>query len=533
MDFTPPIVNLGAALPAVIISAWAMGLLIVDLWIPREHKQRTALLALLGVLVALVVAALQWGQSAEAFPGTGMFTLDNFTTANTVIVLLAAGLTILLSVNFLQRVGALHRGEFYVLLLFSATGMILMAAASDLIMVFLALELLSIPLYVLAGLLRPNAESEESALKYFLLGAFASAFLVYGIALVYGATGSTHLAKVVVAVGALAGGTGGAWWPVLLAGTGLLLVGFGFKIAAVPFHMWTPDVYQGAPTPVTAFMSVGAKVGGFAALLRVFLTALPAISWAWWPAVAVIAGLTMIVGNVMALVQPNLKRMLGYSSIAHAGYILIAVAAAGAYPSIAPQALGAALLYLLAYTFTNLGAFAVAIAVEQDAPAYRDNPAADAPPSAPFGSLRGGGQDADKMQTPRGVLIREFAGLGKSHTGLALVMALFMLSLTGVPPTGGFTGKFALFSVAIAAATGAGGPVATGMIVLTLVGVLTSVISAFFYLGVVVTMFMREGQGVASARGLLVVALVVTVLGVLWLGLAPSGVLGLMQGSGW
>jgi NADH-quinone oxidoreductase subunit N len=224
-------------------------------------------------------------------------------------------------------------------------------------------------------------------------------------------------------------------------------------------------------------MSVGAKVGGFAALLRVFLTALPDIAWAWWPAVAVIAALTMIAGNVMALVQPNLKRMLGYSSIAHAGYILIAVAAAGAYPPIAGQALGAALLYLLAYTFTNLGAFAVAIAVEQDAPAYAADPAAGA---------------------PRGVLIREFAGLGKSHTALALDMALFMLSLTGVPPTGGFTGKFALFSVAIAAATAAGGPVATGMIALTLVGVLTSVISAFYYLGVVVAMFMREGR--ASPR---------------------------------
>jgi NADH-quinone oxidoreductase subunit N len=327
---------------------------------------------------------------------------------------------------------------------------------------------------------------------------------VYGIALVYGVAGTTNIRGIGEAI------VGGELDPrALFAAAGLIAVGFGFKIAAVPFHMWTPDVYQGAPTPVTAFMSVGAKVGGFAALLRVFLTAFPAIGWTWWPAVAVIAMATMIVGNVLALVQTDLKRLLGYSSIAHAGYILMAVAAAGANPANAEPALAAALFYLLAYAFTNLGAFAVAIAVELDAPGSA--------PGAP-------------AEAASGTRVRDLAGLGKTHVGLALAMSLFMLSLTGVPPTGGFTGKFALFSAAIGAAAAAPGTAVEGwMIALTLVGVLTSVISAFYYLGVVVTMFMREGEGFATARGALALAVALTVLGTLWLGLLPGTVLAQMH----
>lgn len=504
MDFNPPELNLVAALPALLLSAWALLLLLVDLWIPPERKTTTALLALAGAVGTLAVVLFQWSGAstpAEAFPPTGMFVLDRFTLANTVIALLAAGLTILLSISFLPRM-RVTRGEYYPLLLFSVAGMVLMAAAADLIMVFLALELLSIPLYILAGLLRPRPDSEESALKYFLLGAFSSGFLVYGIALVYGGVGSTRLADIVPQVAALAANTADGRWPILLAGIGLLLVGFGFKVAAVPFHMWTPDVYQGAPTTVTAFMSVGAKVGGFAGLLRVFLTAFPELANIWWPAIALIAMATMIVGNLFAVVQPNFKRMLGYSSIAHAGYILIAVAAAGASPAVAPFALSAALFYLLAYTFTNLGAFGAAIAVEEAATG--DTPPAPGDP-------------------PRGVLIEEYAGLGKTHTWLALAMALFMLSLTGIPPTGGFMGKFYLFGAAVQAVT-AGAPVDAWMVALVITGVVTSVISAFFYLRVVVVMFMREGAGAAVTHGALAVALALTALGTLWLGLLPGSV---------
>jgi len=272
-------------------------------------------------------------------------------------------------------------------LLFSLSGMMLMGMANDLILIFLALELLSIPLYILSGFAWPRLESEESAMKYFVLGAFSSGILVFGIALTYGATGSTALPEVLAAVS-----TNNA---LLLAGGALMIVGFGFKIASVPFHMWTPDVYEGAPTVVTAFMSVGAKVAGFAALIRILMGALPQL------------------GNFVAIAQPNIKRMLGYSSIAHAGYILIAVAASGN----GPDGTSAALFYMFAYLFTNLGAFGVALAVER--------------------------------QQGEGVMIDDYRGLAKRYPWMALAMAFFMLSLTGVPLTGGFAAKFYVFRSAI------------------------------------------------------------------------------------
>ena len=344
--------------------------------------------------------------------------------------------------------------------------MMLMGMANDLILVFVALELLSIPLYILCAFARPRLESEESAMKYFLLGAFSSGFLVFGIALIYGATGATALPAVLAG---LSGGSG-----LGLAGVALLLVGFAFKVAAVPFHSWTPDVYEGAPTVVTAFMSVGAKVGGFAAMMRVFMAAFPNVADTWVPVLAVLSALTMVVGNVAALGQQNIKRMLAYSSIAHAGYIMMAVAAGS------DLGISAALFYMLAYLFTNMGAFALVAAVER-----RDG---------------------------SGLRLEDYKGLAKRHPVIALVLAYFMLSLTGIPPSGGFTGKFFVFQAALEA----------DLLWLTIVGVVTTVVSGYFYLRVVFMMFMFEGEGMIRLRPALGLAVALALIGTLLLGFAPG-----------
>ncbi len=456
-----------AILPPLILAGWGMILLLVDLLIPPERKTTTAWLSLLGPAGALVAVLALWNRPLAGFQG--MVILDPYALFLDLVFIVALALSVPVSLRYLKDRG-IERGEYYSLLLFTTSGMMLMGAAADLIVVLIALELLSIPLYILSGLARPDPASEESALKYFLLGAFSSAFLVYGIALTYGATGTTGLSEIAVALGQ------GSPHPLLLAGVALLLVGFGFKVAAVPFHMWTPDVYEGAPTPVVGFMSVGAKAGGFAALLRIFLFALPGLSGQWAPALALIAALTMILGNVVAVAQQNIKRMLAYSSIAHAGYILMGLAAHNG------QGLSAALFYLLSYAFTNVGAFAVVTAM-----------------------ARKEGEDLSFDQ---------YAGLARRQPGLAAAFTLFMLSLTGIPPTSGFVGKYVLFGAAIGA----------GLYWLAIVGVLTSVISAFYYLRPVVRIYFDEPlrplpQQIAPA---LAVALVVAALGVLGLGLWPA-----------
>jgi NADH-quinone oxidoreductase subunit N len=329
----------------------------------------------------------------------------------------------------------------------------------------------------LTSFARPDFESEESALKYFLLGAFASGFVVYGIALVFGATQTTALAGIVSVLAA-----GEAAPGLMLVGGGMILVGLGFKVAAVPFHMWTPDVYQGAPSAVTAFMSVGAKAGGFAALLRVFIAAFPELSSAWGPIAMVIAALTMAWGNIAAIAQTNIKRMLAYSSIAHAGYILMALPSS-ASPAVAPQAVRAALFYLLGYAITNLGAWGVVVALEKT--------------------------------EGQGLAIDDYAGLGSRRPKLALAMALFMLSLMGMPPTVGFIGKFYLFRAAIDA----------NLIWLALVGVITSLISAYYYLRVIVVMYMRPGEPESRSEGWLNVALWLTALGTIVFGILPGPLL--------
>lgn len=447
--------NLGVALPAISLALGACILLMVDvLFVPKDRKIVTAWLALAGVGVSFIINLLTFNQHGSAF--LGMFVGDGFTNVFNIVILVTAFISILMSVDYLKRT-EIERGEFYSLVLLSVSGMMFMASANNLVMIFVALELLSIPLYVLAAFRVPDVRSEESGMKYFILGAFASAFFVYGSALVYGATGSTSLPEIFTAAQAIAS-TGGSGAFLLLLGAGLILVALGFKVAVVPFHMWTPDVYEGAPTPVTAFMSVGAKAGGFAALLRIMVVGLPTFTIgaqtaaAWQQTFWLIAAATLILGNLVAISQTNIKRMLAYSSIAHAGYVMMAVAAAGT-AGVANSAVQAAVLYLLAYMFTNLGAFGVALAVEKN---------------------DGSGTSLDN-----------FVGLSKSRPTLALMMAVFMLSLTGIPLTAGFIGKWFVFKAAMDA----------GLIPLAIIGVITSVVSAFYYVRVIVNMYLRDGEG--------------------------------------
>ncbi|MDF1499062.1 MAG: NADH-quinone oxidoreductase subunit N [Anaerolineales bacterium] len=468
--------DLLSILPLVIVAGWATILVIIDLFIPKERKGITAALAALGLVAAAVAAILQFGQSKTLFGG--MLLLDGFASFLQILFLGAGLLAIAQAFDYLRR-REIERGEYYTLLMFSISGMMLMSMAGDLIVIFIALELLSIPLYILSGFARPQPVSEEAALKYFILGAFASGFMVYGIALIFGTTATTSLAGILNAFAASPG------VPALaMVGGALVLVGLGFKVAAVPFHMWTPDVYVGAPTSVTAFMSVGAKAGGFAALLRMLIAAFPDAAAAWGPVTMWIAALTMTWGNVAAIAQSNIKRMLAYSSIAHAGYIFMALPSA-AVAGVAPEAVRGALFYLMAYAITNLGAWGVVLAMEK---------------------AEGAGLEID-----------DYAGLGKRRPIMALAMALFMLSFTGVPPTVGFIGKFYLFRAAIDA----------NLIWLALVGVITSLISAYYYLRVVVVMYMRPGEPETQNEPLLNSTVWLAAIGTFVFGVLPSPLLAL------
>lgn len=486
-ELTIPPIDWRVVAQLSIVFGWAAVLLIIDLFVPQSRARVVGYLAIAGLVVAAVAGIPFWGGSAETF--SGMLRLDTYSTTLNWLFLAAAAVVIVYSLNYLPKHG-IERGEYYVLVLFATAGMMLLAQGSDLIVLFLGLELLSITLYVLTGFAYPRETSEESGMKYLLTGAFAGGFIVFGIALIYGATGSLNLAAIgdTLARAALTAED----LIYLYAGAALIVTGFGYKIAMAPFHMWAPDVYEGAPTPVAAFLSVGSKAAGFAALLRFLVEAMGSQWPVWAPALATLAIATLLLGNIGALIQNNVKRMLAYSSIGHAGYMLLGVLAAGAPGGMAGQrGVEAVLLYLLAYMLTNLGAFGVLIALEQRGELAWD--------------------------------IKQFAGLWARRPLLASAMAICLLSLAGVPPTAGFWGKFYVFTAAWQAGFGW----------LTIIGVLTAALAAFYYLRIVAQMFMAEParETPVEADPALRAGLVIATAGILLLGFIPAPAIDLVQRS--
>lgn len=462
-------------LPELMLVGTALFVLLLDLFLHAEQRQWLLWVSLLGVVAAGVANGLIPTQGAPLMQE--MIRFDEISKVLNFVFLLGCGLALVLSADYLVRQG-IARGEYYALVLLSTLGAMFMGSSVDLLMVFLGLETLSIPLYILATFLRRNTSSQEAGLKYFLLGAFSSALFLYGIALVYGATGTTQLSAMAQEKTSL----------LLYAGVGLLLVGLAFKAAAVPFHTWAPDVYEGSPTSATAFMAVAAKAGAFAALLRVFALALPpTLADSWTLLVGVLAVLTMVLGNVVAVVQLNLKRLLAYSSIAHAGYLLIAVASAQSATLMEP-ATSSLLFYLLIYTLMTLGAFGVLLVAE------------------------GKGENLS---------MTDLGGLAIRHPWVAAAMAIFMISLAGLPPTAGFFAKFYVFSAAIQA----------GELGLALIGVLTSVVSVYYYLRVVYYMYMRPAavERPVHISTLALAGIALAAVGVLVLGIYPPLVLGWIQ----
>jgi NADH-quinone oxidoreductase subunit N len=474
-----PAVALGAVAPALIVFAAGLLVLLLDLVPPRASKDHLGGVALGGIVLALLasIGIGLWGYQARGF--RDMVLLDEYALFFHVVICYASALAVLLSLDYLRRQGAAS-GEYYALVLFSTSGMLLLASAGDLLIVFLGIELMSLALYVLAGLFKTRLSSSEASMKYFLLGAFATGFLLYGVALIYGATGSTNLDRIATAAAARPRDT------LLTIGLGLMLVGFGFKISSVPFHMWAPDVYEGAPTPVTALIATGSKAAAFAALIRVLVVSLKAAQPDWTALLWAVAAVTMTAGNVIAIAQSNLKRMLAYSSIAHVGYMLVGLVAGGV------SGTGAVLFYLLAYTFTTAGAFGVILLCER--------------------------ADGEAVE------VGDYAGLARRHPVLAFTLTLFLLSLIGIPPLGGFVGKFYLFGSAVRA----------GYVWLTVVAVLNSAIAAYYYLRVIVYMYMREPEGAGArlvpsfAGG---VALFLALVGVVLLGVAPAPFVDLAQAA--
>jgi NADH-quinone oxidoreductase subunit N len=459
-------------LPEIILTLFGTLIMLLEAVLPERRKNVFAPLTVAGLAVALLAAVWANGDQGPAFHD--MLVIDGFATFFRVLVIAVGIFAVFASTEYLYRERALG-GEYFALILFSLVGQCIMATANELIMIFIGLEISSIASYILAGYLRDDPRNNESALKYFLLGSFATAFLLYGIAWIYGITGSTNLLEIrrQLTIGppslVLAG-----------AAAALMFVGFGFKISAAPFQIWAPDVYQGAPAPVSGFLSVGPKAAAFAILLRVYFTAFGSISARWEPIVWICALATMVVGNFAAIQQSNIKRMLAYSSIAHAGYVLVAVAAASDIGA------AAAMFYLAAYAFTNLGAFAVITYVA------------------------GKGEKFTRID--------DFAGLAQRQPMMAAMLTIFMLSLIGVPLTGGFFGKFYIFKAALD----------SNLIWLTVLGLLNSAVAAYYYLRVLVVMYMKDPESSAelpAAGPALKIAVYGSAIGTVVLGIFPSFVL--------
>lgn len=497
-DFAP-------VLPVAALVCGAVLLLLTEVFLTSAQRTYQAVVATLSAVLAGVLA---WHNAFEPAREVlqGYVVLDPFSSWMTVVVALATVLSVLLSVGFLEHRNA-QRGEYYALMLFSAAGMSMLAMSAEFITLFISLEVLSVSTYALTSFLRRGPRPSEAGFKYFILGAFSASLLLYGAALLYGATGTTRLTT----LGSTLPAAFAAQPGLVLAGCALVLAGLGFKVAAVPFHMWTPDVYEGAPTPVTALMSAGVKAAAVVAMVRVFLFLVKGLSPELpFIAFSALAFLTMVGGNLMALPQRNVKRMLAYSSVAHAGYLLLGIAAlftpalakssdpvgiltatpmAGAVPDLSAQVFRGILFYLLGYTVTAIGAFGTVAAIERREDETRSN-AWD---------------------------LERFAGLASRKPGWALAMAIFMLSMAGVPPTVGFIGKLYLFGAAVDA----------GLLGLAVVGVLASVVSVYYYLRVVVYMYMRpvpEDTTMAPRHWATEVALVLSALGVVGFGAMPGAV---------
>ena len=465
-------------IPILIVALSAVAAMLAEAFRQEGERMPIAGLGLIGLVGAGIASASLWNSDAHSL---GVIRSDNFALFINLVLCIVGILTMLFSNEVIER-EHIPAGEYYALTLFAICGMMMMAAATDLLVIFIALEILSLAVYVLTGIRRESAAGAEAAFKYFLLGAFSSAFFLYGIAFTFALSGSTRIE----AIGeVLSKQSSSAPTTFTLLAVGLLAVGFAFKISAVPFHMWTPDAYEGAPTIVTAFMSTGVKAAAFAAFVRVFLSPLEPLQGQWIPVLSLIAAATMIVGTVVGVVQTNVKRMLAYSSIAHAGYLLLGIVSANSAGK------AAILFYLLAYAVTNIGALGIV-------------------------ALLGSPQNEHDE-------LRDFAGLWRSRPGLAALMTIFLLSLGGIPPTAGFIGKWYIFSAAVQ----------EGHYWLAIIGVLTSVVSVFFYLRIVVMMYMTEGTDVVRPRLPMtaVAGLALVTIGVFYLGILPTRVLDLALDS--
>ncbi len=473
---TVPAINWHMLMPELVIVLTFVIVMIFDLF-RSIRKSVLAWVTIIGSALALWASVEMLNAGVVGSEFNGMIRVDRFSMFFDIIFLVSTILVTLISINYLDREDK-RQGEYYVLILLATLGMMLMASGNELIVVFLGLELMSLSLYVLAGYFRSVQVSSEAGMKYLLLGAFASGFFLYGIALIYGGAGTTSIPEIATELEA------GGKSPLMLAGMFLLIVGFGFKVALVPFHQWAPDVYEGAPTTIAAFISAGPKAAGFAAFLRIFMGALENLQPEWIGAIVILAALTMTVGNVIATAQSNIKRMLAYSSVAHAGYVLVGLAAAN------KDGISSAMLYLLIYCVMNIGAFAAVILARTE--------------------------DGESLR------IADYAGLGFRKPLLALFMTFMLLSLAGFPPFAGFVGKFYVFRSAVDA----------GQVWLVVIAAINTAISAFYYLRVVVIMYMKEPEEELEFHAyprLLVCALLLITIGVVLIGVLPSHFLGPAQ----
>ncbi len=493
MDLVNPNVNFSIIMPEVIIAIAGIIVMMYDSFFPKQRNV-TGILSLVAIVITAILLAMMWSADSGV-PATawgGMIAHDSLRLSFAFVFLLVSALTILISTVWTDREDV-PVGEYHALLLFATFGMMLMSAGNDLVIVFLGLETLSISTYVMAGLRKSDLKSNESAMKYFILGSLASAFLLYGMALVYGATGSTNITTIAENI------SNPNFPALLLIGGAMMIVGFGFKVAAAPFHVWTPDVYEGAPSAITGFMAAGPKAAAFASFLRIFVLGFPLIAGAeasgylhntWITAVAIMAMITMTVGNVAAIVQNNIKRMLAYSSISHAGYALVGFVGAGmATDSTRDAAIAAVAFYLLTYAITNLGAFAIVTLL---------------------------GQKNDRRTE-----FEDYNGIGFRSPVLAFTLSLFMLSLLGLPLTAGFIGKVLVFRPALEA----GNALLTAMVV---IAVVNTAISAYYYLRLIVVMFFRERTTEWAEPKLppaFAAVLLITVLGVFYLGIFGNSVI--------